>query len=899
MNSLVRRYGTRLLCAAAHITVLAAAPALAQSAPAADSAQADAPGTIVVTASRLGRRDVPTPQLALDATVLSQGGRLNAVAALQDFPQFRPSSTPATNGGQTAGGGYGIDLRALGIPRTLSLLNGHRFSSGSGDLPMGYTDVGVIPSILIERVDIVTSSAAATWGSGAVAGVVNFVTTDKLEGARVGLQSGISSRGDGFEGKAEAAYGTTFGGGRGRIIIGGEYSKSEGIDARSDRKNVGRWAALANAGQTPTLTPNVGLNNISRGGLITNGFYAGQSFNPDHTLSPYNGGTLVGVSRVGGIAPSSDDVVNLIAPLTRIGVMGRLFYDLGSDVRLTADVLYSHATANSSIFPQSTTSTISIDNAFLPQAIKDGMLAAGQTSFSLGRFNDDYAALQDKVRRDTFQGTVSLDGRLGSKLQWNAYYTHGSLSIKSHINNSLIASNFAQAVDSVKGANGQPVCRVTLTTPSSNCVPINLFGEGAPSQAARDYVLGTAIANARNSLDAGGVSLRGDVLDLWAGPLSIAVGAEARRESLHLTNGPLDRAKAFVLVNAPAYGGEIKTAEGFGEFMLPILKDVPGFSKLQLNGAARYSNNDQSKGVWSWKIGVLDRVVEGVEVRATRSRDIRAPGVNELFATVVGPQRGIFFDPLKNTSYQMSTFTGGNRNLKVELSDTTTFGVTLTPSFAPGLTITADYYNINIKNAISAPSTQTVLTNCGNGIASSCALITRADDGTATSVLVTNQNFLSYKASGVDFSLRYPLPISILSGVTAIRLDGSWLRKLETNDGKSVVNLIGTTGAAAVNGAPKLSGNAALTYDSSTFSAYLRVKYVSPSWYNRAITITNNRYAAYATVDLGLNYQVTPGMKIFANVNNLFDRDPPIASGRSVYYDFIGRYYQSGVRLSF
>ncbi|MBS0333707.1 MAG: TonB-dependent receptor, partial [Proteobacteria bacterium] len=323
------------------------APRFQDAPPAAEATPTAAVEEVVVTASRLNRADVPTPLMTLNSGMLHEGARPNFVASLNDMPQFKASWSPTITGGSFSAGDFSVDLRGLGPARTLLLVDGTRLA---GSYPNGAagTDLAVIPGILVDRIDVVTGSASAAWGSGAVAGVVNVIMNDKLEGLRVGGHYGISSRNDVEEQQFEAADGWRFADGKGHLILGGEFINNEGGGPKSSRPNVGRWAAVNNPaytatnGQQPLIyAPDVGFANASPGGLILSGVNAGMAFNPNGTLSPFNLGRVSGTTSIGGQGPSQDDYSYFAAPYTRYSAMGRLTYEFSDNLKLTASLLHS------------------------------------------------------------------------------------------------------------------------------------------------------------------------------------------------------------------------------------------------------------------------------------------------------------------------------------------------------------------------------------------------------------------------------------------------------------------------------------------------------------------------------------------------------------------------------
>ncbi len=188
---------------------------------------------IIVTGSRIAKAgfDQPTPTTVVGEVELREGNRPNIQQVLNDQPQFRQTVTPQVSNGNTSTGTAPVDLRGLGTSRTLTLLNGRRF--------VGENNLNFVPTNLVQRVEVVTGGASAAWGSGAVAGVVNIILKNDLEGISVGGRTGISSRGDGAQYGFDASFGTHFAGGNGHFMIGADYIKDEGIPI--DGRNLARW----------------------------------------------------------------------------------------------------------------------------------------------------------------------------------------------------------------------------------------------------------------------------------------------------------------------------------------------------------------------------------------------------------------------------------------------------------------------------------------------------------------------------------------------------------------------------------------------------------------------------------------------------------------------------------
>jgi len=896
------RFGTVI---GAGMAIFASTAAWAQTAAPAGQASASAPTeeegeAIVVTGSRIDRAfDAPTPTLQVTAADLSVAARTNVAAALNDLPQFRATTSPQTTGTNTSAGQAPVDLRGLGISRTLVLVNGRRLSSDN--------DLNAIPTVLIKSVDIVTGGASAAWGSGAVAGVVNITLDGKFTGVKLGAQAGISSYNDAAEHRFEAAFGTPFADGRGHFVIGGEYLNNEGVIPKVSRPNVGRWATIANGGGTFILAPDVGFSNAAYGGIVLSGVLSGKGFNPDGSLRPINYGVVSGTNMIGGEGPSNDDLSPLVTPQRRYSMVAQASFDLTENLTVTAEFRHSRMWNNYIWFGDHNRGNLTIksDNAFLRPEIKAQLDAAGQTSFTMGRFNSDLSYSTIDFERKNTQGTLAIDGKSSDgRWRYGAYYSHGQFDNNIDTPGFLLTTPYAQAVDSIiSPTTGLPICRVALTNPTTNCVPIDLFGLGAPSQPAIDYVTGTPQSRSRTKLDTAGFSLRGEPFDLWAGPISIAVGGEWRKESINARVGALDLAKAFQTFNFSPLKGSFTVKEAFAEVLVPLARDLPVLNKLEFNGAARISDYNTTGSIWSWKLGLTNEFFPGVKGRVTRSRDIRSANLSELY-TQSTTGYNTLTDPVTNSSVYVLNNGGGNPNLRPETADTFTAGLVLSP--LSRLNLTVDYYDIQIKDVIMTIAAQDLVTRCFNGNLDLCAQVKRDADGNITRTISSFLNLAQYRTDGIDAELSYTLSldtVSNLPGTLDFRILGTWVNSLTTNDGISRIDYVKSQGYSFGLGVPEWRVNASIGYDDESFTALVRARYFSSGNYNSTVRRINNHIPAYTYIDLLARARVKAGsgtrMEIYASVSNLFDRQAPGGSLYSPFYDVIGRYISVGARLGF
>ena len=934
--------------ALALVAVVTATPASAQSStpgtnasPEEEAGAEDTGGReIVVTGSRIERAgfDQPTPTTVIGAVELRQGQRPNLQQVLNDQPAFRPTTTPQVSVGNTSSGSAPVDLRGLGANRTLTLVNGRRF--------VGQNNLNYVPLGIVGRVEVVTGGASAAYGSDAVAGVVNIITADKIDGINVGAQSGISERGDGWRYGGDITFGTSFADGRGQLMFSGEYVNDKGVLDRNTRKNLGS-AGIVRLNPTvatdlrQVLVADVNFGNQTSGGLITSGILAGQTFNDDGTLRAYRGGTSLAANPaatpfpgqvLGGVdAVGLYDAVAVSTPLERISTFARASYDFGG-VRLWADATYGRSRSVYPFLPDigvSAALTIQATNPFLSQTIRNQLAAAGQTSFTLGRFFDGVFRPIYDGKREQKEGAVGIDVDLGGSWKARAHYSHGEIDFAQRLRNARIVSRFNNAIAAV-ASGGQIVCAINADAVATNddpaCRPLNLFGANAPSQDALNYIRGTQQSDATNKLDAAAAEVQGDLIRLWAPtPVSVAVGIEGRWEEQQTRSGALDLAGAYGPLNlygSPVSGG-FNVKEAFGEVAAPIF-EVAGTAKLDLNGAARYSDYSRSGGIWSWKAGATLGLFDSLMLRGTRSRDIRAPTIGELFAVRnlnVGPlvdqdSAGRTGNPgyLANPQ-QVTTFSGGNIDLVPEISHTTTLGATFTPKFFPGFNLSVDYYDIKIDGAITTLSGSNLTLACRNGSQAACDRITRNAAGTVVEVRANSQNIATFETKGFDIEASYLMRLSSLSedlpGTLRIRALATHVKKFVFDTGVSRVDTAGDLGSSTGNAIPDWRGTLSFTYQSEDLGLDARLRYVGKGKFNHLLDqafapaaaptqyLVNNEVEAFTYLDVGAQFKVGEAYTLSLNVNNVFDKAPPLSPTGPIFYDAIGRYFTIAARAKF
>lgn len=878
--------------------------ATSTAAPEGDSSQPMKLASVVVSASRIDSANIVavTPTVSFTPQSLQLPTYSNVGDALYDLPYFTASRGPSSTGTNTNAGSSPVDLRGLGAKRTLLLVDGRRIA-GINDA--GSNDLNAIPSILIKRVDVVTGGASAAWGSDAVSGVVNVTMDHDFTGFKVDASYGQSKHADDKTRTFRAAAGTDFASGKGHVEIGGDFVKAGGI-VRHDRPRTSRWMLLpVNGTNRLAYTPNVGQAEQALGGVITSGVLKGKAFAPDGSLYNHKLQRVVGTLGIGDNAPSSDDYSYVMVPRKHYTALASMHYDFSDSLRLSTTVRYFESSSDYTWFSVGFDGiTIQDDNAFLSDQVRQTMQSAGETSFQLGRFRRDINYPRLVVDNKALQETVKLDGTTSNAWRWTAYYSHGLSDMHQSSPGFFINENLAQSVDSViDPATRQPVCRVALTNPASACVPINLFGEGAPSEEAQSYVTGTPREHVTRTLDQGGFSIRGEPWELPAGYVSTALGIEARHVSINQRVGELDAAKAFRTFFYNPEQGAYSVTEVFGEVNIPLLNDKPGFRDTAIDLAVRNSDYSTSGQVWTWKAGLTNEFFDGFRARIGYSRDIRAPSLNEMYQEGTQGFNNVF-DPVVGQTYLVLDNAGGNRQLQPEKANTLTAGLSWAPSGnLSGLVLSADYFDIDVKDIITTVGTQDTINRCQSGNVAMCSRIHRGDDGRIAEVSSQFINLSEFRENGVDLEANYTWRGSLfgIPGEYRSRTIATWVHKLTTDDGVTRLNYVGSVGNSfAGKGMPRWRTVSNFGFRNDSFSLNARVRYFSAGYHDVNQDIINNRVPQYFYFDVGGSYALSgQDLVLYLNIRNLADKKPPIASGFSPFYDVIGRYASAGIRLHF
>jgi outer membrane receptor protein involved in Fe transport len=962
------------------------------------SASGEAPQEeITVTGSRIVRDgyDAPTPVSVISSKELQAEAPANIADFVNTLPSVRGSSTAANSNGSLSNGLAGVasvNLRNLGSQRTLVLFDGQRSVASATS---GVVDVNTFPQALVERVEVVTGGASSAYGSDAVSGVINFILDKKYTGVKGSYEYGVTTYSDGPNHKFTLTAGTPFAGGKGHILVSGEYFTQKGIQSIDrDWNDAGFFqidnpaysaAACSDASAATICYPSrliqggIGTGQFTEGGLISTGPFKGVYFGQvdatgkasvnNFVFGPSNGQWMVGgdylIGREGHVSSAT-----LLPSEDRKSGFGRISYEFSPAFELYGQMAYTRYQGQSYYQQTPTTGTTiqiapsaangGLVNAFLPTAFLNQVNAYNATpgntpvtTAAIGTSNIGIPPQGSDNTREVFRYVVGASGDfslLDREIHWDAYYQKGVTKTNELLTNAWNLDRMALATDAVVApagnasgiAAGTIVCRsrLTLANVNNGCVPINRIGIGGVSPEALAYVLYNGLQPLRKQTlkqDVAAFNLfTNNLVDIWAGPISLGFGAEWRHESVTGSVDPLfqPRVANGVTSGTWIYGNYLPT---FGKYNVKeayVETIIPLFKGADFNGAFRLTDYSTSGTVSTWKAGVTWQPIPDVKFRGTISRDIRAPNLGELFAPGTGRTNTVNV-PIAGgqRADQFNESTVGNPALNPEVAKTYGVGAVFTPSFVPGLAFSVDYFQIKLSGAINNLTAQTLVTQCyEQSLAAACASIsTTGGRGVTTAgLLITSielkpTNFVGIEAKGIDFEASYRKPIG--PGALTLRALVTKNISLYTDNGVDV-----PTEAAGQNSGSLPDWTYRLTagYDVGPWGFQLVGRGVSGGVYDNSYvvcstdcpvstvanrTVNRNDIAGAIYVDLQVNHEFEiAGAKTttFLSIKNLLDTDPvlvgngPTGNNTPAYpqtnrnlYDVLGRVFRVGVRFDF
>lgn len=939
---------------------------------------------ITVTGSRviLNGNDAPTALTVLTEDAMNAITPSNLFNQLSLVPGFVPTFGAQTPSGLSTINNTGVsalNLRGLGVQRALILFDGHRVPPSTPD---GFVNVNLMPQMLLKRVDVVTGGASAVYGSDAVSGVVNFILDRKFTGLKVDLQQGTSSRNDNKTYQLGIAGGMDLFDGRGHIEGSWQKSNDDGLTyTDQSRPGIYNWTVQGSGTSADPLhlVQGVTAPRFSDGGVIRNGPLKNYNFASNGVLTPFD--------------PSVDGWQNKSVSLLAASAIDQGFASL--DFKFN-DKLHGFVNGSVARDFESGAFAPGVDakvifgacNAFLQTAyqVQAGCADAAtqqsdpnQSTFKLNKVpNPAINLLKTTLGFSTMRNInvlAGLAGEFGQGYFWDSVLSFGETSQKVIQTGTDNDPNWYAALDAVVNpANGQVVCNVTLTNPGlyPGCVPINMFGPNSESKAALNYSFGTVSRESINRTVGWEGLIRGEPFHLWAGPVGMALSADVRRQSLSVTSDSLPDNPTMGCLGLrfgncdPASPQDTHTWGNFViplpavhqyvyetalEVDVPLLTDLPFVKSLRTNDAYRYARYDNSGGsvdlsgnpidvntkftASNWKFGLLWSVNDQWTVRASRSRDIRAPNLNDLFAPHRYNRNSIgatdFLCPPGLSPGQPGcpvdvaggsggpSISGGNPDLKPEIGNTFSTGVVYRP--LRDLSMSVDYYVIKVTDAITVLSGQdpTIQQACyaSGGASPLCSLQLRT---TGNFQYSPNNPVLLWYSRGVNlgelstrgFDMELGYNTRIASHAFSVRALATYMEHRTISESGTVIEYAGTNGDLVIGQSPKWRTNLQGNYEvfqGFTVSALERWRSAMRFQTNSSL-VESGHVSAVAYTDLNLSYSLPnwSGLDIFLNVRNAFDKSPPRAGGYlsdkpggsgdgySIGDDVIGRYFTFGIR---
>lgn len=919
----------------------------AQPAPAAEP-QETAAQDIIVTASRTAQNGLqaPTPTQVIGADVIQKQAVTTVMEVLNQNPAFKATRSPGANATNTSSPAQATaDLRALGGQRTLVLVNQSRvvpFAPASNLGVPTTTDLNLFPTLMIERVDVVTGGASALYGSDAVSGVVNIIMKKKYHGIEITGQGGISQLGDYSTQRVGFIAGTSFGDDRGNVVLSADYSTNNGVGdiytrdwGRKEQMIVSNGQRAANGLPAFILADNV-HNSLGAGSVIISTIpgLTNMTFNPNGSIRPFQKGAIFGGSTmIGGEGGSIITGTALVPDVERFTAYGSIYYDFSDSVTGYVEGGYSRSRGFlDGVAIRLASQTIRRDNPFIPAAVL-ALLPAATQSFNISRIGNDIGINHYDIINETPHGVVGLEGKLGGSWKWDAHASYGVNNYASATTNNPVTANLNFAIDAVRDpATGNIVCRGVLQNnpAAAGCQPLNLFGEGNSTAAARDYIWGEGLAKVKYDQLTFAANLVGEPFSTWAGPVSVAIGGEYRRETEKLTADAVGASNGFLTAgNAVPYGGAFDVKEAYVETTVPLARDTPFLHSLSLNGAFRYANYNTVGGQNAWKVGGVWEPVQGFNIRVARSRDIRAPAINELYSpgSNVSNNVTLVVDGVTKNAVIPQNTSLGNPDVGPEFANTLTAGFAYRGQGGlRGLGLSVDYYHITIKDAITNLSTANIAGLCSAGEQYFCGLFSYGPDTSTpapndriqTGLVAGSLNVGAFEQEGIDMTLNYATSAGFLGdgGRFSTAASGTYILHafVDSGTGAAPVDRAGENGWANLGSIPRFRGNLSNTIGNNAWELTLQTIFISKgtqdNTYNTLPTNTINDNHVPAVVYFNLFGKVFVGdnkrFELFWAVNNLLDKDPPatpyiILNGpvNGQYYDKVGRNFTLGARVRF
>lgn len=874
---------------------------------------------IVVTGSRIQRRanvDTAAPIAVVGAEEFELSGTVNVENVVNQLPQVVPGFTSNSNNPGT--GTATLNLRGLGSTRTMVLVNGRRWMFYD---TAQIVDLNTIPSFLLDSVDVVTGGASAVYGSDALAGVVNFKLKD-VDGVELGGQYSITERGDGDRYELHGAIGTSFDDGRGSATVFAEYYNRSSV-FQGDRE----FSNFALGGESFGVTqqqfgsstlPNGVIRYFGNGNRTGTDFAANRAVVFDNTPGDFR--TRAGDTY--NYAP----VNYLQIPQERYLIGGYADYEFTDGHEFYTEVSFVNNRVAQELAATPVTGSFNVNLATIQPFLTPGDFAQlqqldntetdgnpGNTVLFLQRRTVETGSRNSLDERNAFRVLGGVRGGITDWLNYDAYYMYARTRNANVQEGNISRSAFQAGLDGSAPA-------------------INIFGPGTLTPAMVDQISIRAQNGDVSTLELAQGYLYGQLGNLGLGgdDIGFALGAEYRKvASQFIPDTALSSGDVIGFNAGNPTEGTYDVKEIFAELNIPILGPDSGVERLELTGAARYSDYSLAAvgGVWTYSGGIEFAPIPDVTLRGQYQRAVRAPNVGELFGgqsigfpgatdpcstpaagnagalrdlcIANGVPAGVVGTPGIQLNAQIPALFGGNPGLQEETSNSWTVGLVLEPTFIPGLTITADYFDIEIEDAISTISLQQTFDLCFNQIQDSNATVCapffangaiRNAGGaitTANPPVLGGQNVATLAVSGVDLQVNYTttIPFSVLTdtGEQDFNLSflGTWTESadFEAFPGATIVECAGQFGFNCGEPTPSFKWTARATFVDGPLTTSFRWRHLSgidddEDTIDFAAFNGVERIPAYDLLDLTFSFEASENLTVAFGVNNLFDTLP-------------------------
>ncbi|HBK45895.1 MAG TPA: TonB-dependent receptor, partial [Xanthomonadaceae bacterium] len=924
---------------------------------AAATASADAPHTldsVVVTGSRLRRVDTETanPVVTVSQEQIAATGKATVGDLLQELPSIAGNATnPNTNNGGGTGAST-ISLRGLGDKRTLVLVNGTR---------LAYNDVNAIPATMIERIEVLSDGASAVYGSDAIGGVVNFILRDRFEGVQFSSDFGTTSEGDGNRRNFSLTAGKAWD--RGSLVGGLSYHNLDAVSAGA--RGYSRDALYLIDGQAvkqgSSATPSGSVN-----------FNDGSA--ESAALAAANGCSRVtlngGVSGAAGPGDfhcydAASDSYNyqpynlMQTPQKRSNAFVLGSYRVSDNVEAYLNSWFSKTESASviapiPIFANGDNFLVSADSYYNPYGINFGTDRSTGTSYN--DLNSRATVLGNRryqYNTYNFQISPGLRGGFGdSSWQWDASFNYGRVKQKSINYGFLDYEQFNQAIGpSFLDGDGAVKCG-SAGNAIAGCTPVNIFNlNDASNLAALEPMIVNPIVTSIYTVKQFEANANGNLFELPAGTASLAAGVSYRKEDTTTHADPLWTGDENGLCGVIEYcatvlSGSFNVKEAYAEALFPLLKDLPGINALNVSVGTRFSDYSSVGSKTNSKLSLEYRPIENLLVRGTVSQVFRAPNISELYSGVVGdaatvndpcngytggndvacanvPTDGSYHQADGQISGKASGAVVAGYQLKPETGKSYDVGLVYDPEWVEGLSLSADWWRIDLEDTITTVSAQTVLNQCyANPSSAFCALIHRNGNGTINYVAEPTVNLGKLWARGVDFNLTYRLPETAWGNFNA-GLNGTYVTRYDilpdTTDPSTVTIHNAGKYTYAYGNFPRWRALGTLGWNLGDWSASWRVRYVGKTEigstdldqglsadYDQAGVVL--KVGSYVYHNLQAGYEFAPWhARLELGVDNVANKQPPLyyanngGNGNTdvATYDVLGRFYWGRVTVRF